>query len=225
MVKLGIYFEVDLNYPQHLHDTHKDYPLCAENRTIPSSNNERKLLLTLYNKENYVLHYKMLQFVLQQGLVLHKVHKVLQFRQSKWMKPYIELNTDLRTKSSNEFEKNFFKLLINVIYGKTMEDVRSRSDIRLKTYWDGRYGAHKIMSQPNFKRATIFDENLIAVHMSKMIVKLDKPITIGLSILDVSKVLMCDFHYNHMKPKYGNNVEIIYTGKTIVHFTSFFFSM
>lgn len=101
-----------------------------------------------------------------------------------------------------------------------MEDVRSRSDIRLKTYWDGRYGAHRAMSQPNFKRATIFDDNLIAVHMDKMSVCMDKPIIIGLTVLELSKVLMCDFHYNHMKEKYGANIEVVYTGKTIVYFHS-----
>lgn len=214
--EIGYIFEVDLFYPQYLHDHHRDYPLCAENRTVPFTKNEKKLLLSLFHKKNYVIHYKMLKFVLRQGLILHKVHRVLQFRQSKWMKPYIELNTVLRTKASNDFEKNFYKLLINVIYGKTMEDVRGHSDIRIKTYWDGRYGAHKLMAQPNFKRATIFDENLIAVHMNKMTVCMNKPIIIGLAVLELSKVLMCDFHYNHMKEKYGNNIEVIYTGKTIV---------
>lgn len=211
---IGYMFEVDLDYPHNLHDYHKDYPLCAENRTVPSARNEKKLLLTLYNKQNYVIHYRMLQFVLKQGLTLRKIHRVLQFNQSKWMKPYIELNTELRTKATNDFEKNFYKLLCNAIYGKTMENVRSRSDIRMKTHWDGRYGAKKLVAQPHFKRVTIFDENLIAVHMEKTDAYMDKPITVGMAILDLSKVLMADFHYNYMKTKYGNNVQIVYTGKT-----------
>lgn len=209
---IGYIFEVDLDYPQHLHDSHKDYPLCSENRAIPSAKNERKLLLTLYDKKNYVVHYRMLQFVLQQGLILSKIHRVLQFNQSKWMKSYIELNTELRTKASNDFEKNFYKLLCNAIYGKTMENVRSRSDISLKTYWNGRYGAQRIISKPNFKRATVFDENLIAVHMDKLNVYMDKPISIGMTVLDLSKVLMCDFHYNHMKKIYNGTIEVVYTG-------------
>lgn len=97
--EIGYIFEVDLFYPQYLHDYHKDYPLCSEHRTIPLTKNEKKLLLSLYHKQNYVLHYKMLKFVLQQGLILRKVHRVMQFRQSKWMRPYIELNTELRKKS------------------------------------------------------------------------------------------------------------------------------
>lgn len=155
----------------------------------------------------------MLQFVLQQGMILCKVHRVLQFNQSKWMKPYIELNITLRTKASNEFEKNLYKLMCNAIYGKTMENVRVRSDIRIKTEWDGRYGARKLISQPNFKRASVFDEKLIAAHMEKTNAVMNKPIAIGMTVLELSKVLMCDFHYNHMKVKYGGNLEIIYTGR------------
>lgn len=214
---IGYIFEVDLDYPQHLHDAHKDYPLCAETRTVPSTKNEQKLLLTLYNKRNYVIHYRMLQFVLQQGLLLEKIHKVIQFKQSKWMKPYIDLNTALRTKATNNFEKNFYKLLCNAIYGKTLEDDRSRCEIHLKTKYEGRYGAQGLISKPNFKRATIFDENLIAVHMNKVNTTMNKPITIGMTILDLSKVLMYDFHYNHMKKIYGNNIEIIYTGKILLN--------
>lgn len=211
--EIGYIFEVDLDYPQHLHDAHKDYPLCAETRTIPNTKNDQKLLLTLFDKRNYVLHYRMLQFVLQQGLILRKIHRVLQLNQSKWMKPYIDLNTELRTKATNNFEKNFYKLLCNSIYGKTLEDVRARIELFLKTKYEGRYGVRKLIAQPNYKRATIFDENLIAVHMDKTHVELNKPIAIGLAILDLSKVLMYDFHYNHMKKFYGDNIEIIHTGE------------
>lgn len=213
---IGYIFEVDLEYPQYLHDDHKDYPLCAENSIIPGTKNETKLLLTLYDKKNYVIHYKMLQFVLQHGLILKTIHRAIQFNQSKWMKSYIDLNTELRMKATNNFEKNFYKLLSNAIYGKTMENIRSREDIRLKTYWDGRYGARKLIAQPNFKRFTIFDENLVAIHMEKTNILMNKPIIIGMSVLDLSKVVMYDFHYNYMKPKYGNNVQLMYTGIILV---------
>lgn len=153
----------------------------------------------------------MLQCVLAQGMILKKIHRVLQFNQSKWLRPYIELNTKLRTKAKNDFEKNFFKLLCNAIYGKTMENLRLRSDIKLKTYWEGRYGARKLISLPNFKKSTIFDENLVAIEMNKTNILMNKPIAIGMSILDLSKVLMYDFHYNHMKLKYGENIIIVYT--------------
>lgn len=207
----GYIFEVDLDYPQYLHDKHKDYPFLAENCKVPHSKNDMKLLLTLFDKKNYVVHYKMLKCSLQQGLVLRKIHRVLEFEQSQWLKPYIDLNTSLRTRASNEFEKNFYKLLINAIYGKTMENVRSRVDIKLRTNWNGRWGVRKLIAMPNFKRCTIFDENLIAVHMNKTSVLMNKPITVGMAILDISKVLMYDFYYNFMQKKYGPNVEMVYT--------------
>ncbi|XP_031639677.1 uncharacterized protein LOC116351684 [Contarinia nasturtii] len=111
----------------------------------------------------------------------------------------------------NEFEKNFYKLLINAIYGKTMENVRARSDIRLKTKWNGRYGARKLVALPNFKKYSIFSDDLVAIHMNRTTVVMDKPIAIGMSILEISKVLMYDFFYNHLRKQYGENVELMYT--------------
>lgn len=117
---VGYIFEVDLDYPANLHDLHNDYPFCAENRTVPGTgkSNMKKLLLTLYDKKNYVVHYRMLKLALQHGIILKKIHRVLQFNQSDWLKPYIMLNTEMRTKATNDFEKNFFKLLCNAIFGK-----------------------------------------------------------------------------------------------------------
>lgn len=210
---IGYIFEVDLEYPQYLHDNHKDYPLCAENIVIPNTKTEKKLLLTLFNKKNYVIHYRMLQFALQQGMILRKIHQVMQFNQPQWLKSYIQLNTELRMKAGNDFEKNFFKLLCNAIYGKTMENVRLRSDIRLKSYWNGRYGARNLIAHPCYKKCTVFDENLVAIELRKESILMDKPIIIGMAILDLSKIVMYDFHYNYMELKYKGNVEIIYTGK------------
>lgn len=206
----GYILEVDLEYPTGLHDSHKDYPLCAETR-IPPGGKHKKLLLTLFNKKNYVIHYTMLKFVLSQGLILTKVHRVLKFRQSMWLRPYILLNTVQRTRATNDFEKNLYKLMSNAVYGKTMENLRNRVDIKLRTKWQGRYGAAQLIAQPNFKRRKIFDENLVAIEMLKTIIKMNKPIVIGMSVLDISKVIMYDFHYNYMKKKYEENVEILYT--------------
>lgn len=148
---------------------------------------------------------------MKQGLVLKKIRRVLHFRQSHWMKPYIMLNTTLRAKATNDFEKNFYKLLNNAIYGKTMENVRSRADIRLKTKWDGRYGVRKLFALPNFKKYTYFDTDLVAIELSKTNIKMDKPIAVGMSVLDISKELMYKFFYDHLKVKYGKNVELLYT--------------
>lgn len=207
---VGYILEVDLEYPQHLHDAHKDYPLCAESRKPPKSK-YNKLLLTLYDKCNYVVHYQMLKLLVNQGLILKKVHKVLKFTQLDWLKPYIQLNTEQRTIATNEFEKNSYKLMSNAVYGKTMENLRSRVEIKLKTDWLGRFGAAELIAKPNFKKRTIFSEDLVAIEMHKTDILMNKPIVIGMSILDISKVVMCEFHYNYMKPKYGENVEVVYT--------------
>lgn len=116
--EIGYVFEVDLDYPPNLHDLHNSYPFCAENMHVPGTKNVKKLLLTLYDKKNYVIHYRMLKLALQHGLILKKVHRVLQFNQTAWLKPYIMLNTEKRTQATNDFEKKFYKLLCNAIFGK-----------------------------------------------------------------------------------------------------------
>lgn len=208
---IGYIFEVDLEYPKELHDLHNDYPFCAENKLVPNTKNSRKLLLTLTDKNNYVIHYRMLKLAIQHKLVLKKVHRVLEFEQSPWLKSYITLNTELRKKANNEFEKNLYKLLNNAIFGKCMENVRSRVDIQLKTEWEGRAGARKLIAKPNFKRCTIFDENLVAIELKRTNIVMDKPIAVGMAILDISKVVMYDFYYNYLKPTYGVNITQCYS--------------
>lgn len=185
---------------------------CAENRIVPNTINSHKLLLTLYDKRGYVIHYRMLKLALQQGVLLRKVYRVLQFNQSEWLKQYIQLNTDMRTQATN-FEKNQFKLMSNAIFGKTMECQRKRVDIKLRSHWSNnpRYGARPLIASPHFKRCTIFNENLVAVELNRTNILMNKPITIGMSILDISKWLMYDFYYNFMKPRYGHNVDLVYT--------------
>lgn len=208
---IGYIFEFDLEYPEDIHDLHNDYPFCAENKLVPYTKTSRKLLLTFDRKEKYVIHYRMLKLALEHGLVLKKVHRVLQFEQSAWLHSYIMLNTEMRAKANNEFEKNLYKLLNNAIFGKSMENVRARVDIRLKTAWEGHHGAALLISKPNFKRRTIFDENLVAVQMSKTSILMIKPISVGMAILDISKVVMYEYYYNFLKPKYGENVCMAYT--------------
>lgn len=153
----------------------------------------------------------MLKVALEHGLLLKKVHRVLQFRQSKWLEPYISLNTRYRSEAKNEFEKDFYKLLNNSIYGKTMENLRLRSDIRLVNKWGGRVGSRSLIAKPNFKNCKIIDENLASIEMQRTHILMNRPIAVGMCVLEISKVLMYKFLYNYLKPKYGEKIQVVYT--------------
>lgn len=208
--KIGYFLEVDLEYPESLHDKHNEYPFCPEHRCPPNSKAE-KLLLTLNDKKEYLIHHQMLKGALNSGLILKKVHRVLQFNQSKWLEGYICLNTEMRTKSNTEFEKNLYKLLINAIYGKTMENVRDRVDVKIPKQWEGRYGCANLIADPKFKRRLIFNEDCVVVEMKRTNILMDKPISIGVAVLDISKTLMYDFHYDFIKKTFGTDAILAYT--------------
>jgi hypothetical protein len=196
--------EVDLDYPTELHDLHNDYPLAPESITI---NKVDKLIPNLNNKQNYIIHHENLKLYESLGLKITKIHRGIRFEESAWLKKYIDLNTDLRTQATNDFEKDFFKLMNNSVFGKTMENIENRVDVRLVTDRE----SNQIGSKPNYDSRTIFDENLIAVHMKKTKLKYDKPIYLGMCILDLSKTLMYEFHYNYIKSMYGDNARLLFT--------------
>ena len=198
--------EVDLEYPEKLHDKHNDYPLCPER--VECKNRVEKLIPNLRDKKKYVLHYKNLIQCLQQGMKLKKIHRGIRFVESEWMKPYIEMNTQLRTKAKNNFEKDFYKLMNNSVFGKTMENIRNRVDVKLVNNVER---LKKLAAKPNFKSRKIFSENLIAVHMKKTSLTMNKPVYLGMCILDLSKTIMFDFHFNYIKPKYGNKAKLLFT--------------
>ncbi|XP_077262596.1 uncharacterized protein LOC143897664 [Temnothorax americanus] len=129
------------------------------------------------------------------GMRLTRVCRVLRFAQSPWLRVYIELNTALRTRASNEFERNLYKLINNAVFDKTMENVRDHVDVRLVTRWDGRYGAEALIAKPNFHSRSVFSENLVAIELRRLEVKLNKPIYVGMSILEISKTRLYEFHY------------------------------
>ena len=141
------------------------------------------------------------------GLKQKKVHKVLHFDQKPWLKSYIEMSTELRKKAKNDFEKDFFKLMNNAVFGKPMENVRKNSEIKLVTTDMGR---NKLVSEPNYHAIKLFSENLVAIEMRKTIVKMNKPIYVGMGILDISKIFMYEFCYGYLKPKYGDRIKLCY---------------
>ena len=197
--------EVDLKYPTKLHDFHNEYPLAAERLTI---GRVEKLVPNLNDKTKYVIHHETLKLYTSLGLRITKIHKGITFNESSWLAEYIQMNTALRTKATSSFEKDFFKLANNSVFGKTMENVRNRVDIRLV---NSKEKFLKLASKPNYHSCTIFSENLVAVHMKRTKLVLNKPMYLGMSILDISKNLMYDFHYNYIKPKYGDKSKLLFT--------------
>ena len=198
--------EVDLTYPEELHDLHNDYPLCPER--VECDKGVKKLIPNLRHKKNYVVHYKTLMQYLNLGMELKKIHRGIKFIECDFLKPYIDKNTNLRTQAKNNFEKDFFKLMNNSVFGKTMENIRNRVNVKLVNTGEQ---FKKLVSKPNYESRKIFNENLVSVHMKKTSLTMNKPVYLGMSILDLSKTVMFDFHYNYIKPKYGKQAKLLFT--------------
>ena len=161
-------------------------------------NGVEKLIPNLYDKR-YVIHIRALDQALKHGLVLERIHRAIEFKQSAWMKEYIDFNTKLRTAATNDFEKDFYKLLNNAVFGKTMENIRKHSNIKLVT---NREAYLKAVMKPNFKSGTLFSKNLMGCETGKIKIVMNKPVYLGQAILDLSKIVMYEFHYDYMKQKY-----------------------
>lgn len=213
----GYILEVDLEYPYNLHGAHCDLPLCVE-KLIPPGGKSEKLVANLYNKTSYVIHYIHLKECLKQGLVLKKIYRVITFRQDSFLKKYIDLNTSLRQSSKSDFEKDFFKLLNNSIFGKTIENKRKQVNVKLVSEWEDnnnvtnkRVGARKLIAKPNLKSVSIFSENFLAIQLSLEKITLNKPIYVGFTVLEYAKTHLYQFHYNYIKSKFGDNAKLCYT--------------
>ena len=173
----GYILEVDVKYPKKLHDLHSDLPFSTERMKIDKC---KKLVCNLYNKKKYVVHIRSLIKALNHGLILKKVQRVIEFNQEAWLKPYIDMNTELRKKAKTDFEKDFFKLMNDAVFGKTMGNVRKHRDIKLVATDKRR---NQLVSESNYHAIKCFSENLLAIEMKKTKVKMNKPIDLGLSIL------------------------------------------
>ncbi|GBN71512.1 hypothetical protein AVEN_259249-1 [Araneus ventricosus] len=222
----GCILEVDMEYPPELHDLHINYPLAPERMTItpkmlsPTALNilnemkvqpalkSEKLVPNFCNKQNYVLQYRNLNFYISLGLKLTKIHLVMKFTQRCWLKDYINFNTEQRKHAKTAFEKDFFKLLNNAVYGKTMEHLRYRVKVDIV---QTKKRAEKFVASPAFHAFTIFDENLVAVQRKLTKLCLILPIQVGFVMLELSKVLLYDFHYNVIMKKYGDKARLLVT--------------
>ena len=203
--------EFDLEYPHQLHVLHNNYPLAPKKLAVPYDmlsdycqktadkygikvDDVKKLAPNLGNKTNYVVHYKNLQLYLSLGMKLPKIHKVLKFKQSDWMKNYVNFNTEnSKNTASSSFEKNNFKLMINIVYGKTIELLQKGIDVRLV---NNKKDFLKYTSRPTHITHKIFDKNYAAIHEIKPVLTLNKPICVGFTVPELSEWLMYEFHYN-----------------------------
>ena len=215
--------EVDLEYPTELHNLHNDYPLAVEKRCVlkeelspynqaflknlgEKHHSVEKLIPDLKDKSNYVCSLKNLQFYVKQGLRLKKIHKVLTATQAAWMEPFITFNTLKRTAATSKFEKDFFKLMNNSCYGKLIEDIRKR--MRVTAILNGAR-ATRLTKKPQVSGFHILDEEVTLLQSIPRIATLNKPIAAGFQVLESAKLLMADWWYCKLKPKYGDGIKLL----------------
>jgi hypothetical protein len=226
----GYVLECDFSYPKELHDLHSDYPLAPENMNITpdmyseylatqianndllTSKKNNKLVLSMLKKKKYVIHYRALKLYISLGLKLKKVHRVISFRQYPFLKGFIGMNTQMRAKAKTDFEKDLFKLANNSLFGKTMQNDRKHSDCKFVTFADDiettdeeQQRAIRTYSSVFCKSFRIINKRTVLYEYMKKKLRLNKPIYIGTAILDISKTLMYDFHYNSVKKWYPDD--------------------
>jgi hypothetical protein len=224
----GYFIDCDLRFPKEIHDKLKEYPPCPENITpniewfsksqieigekngvIKNGkyNGGNKLIPHLFEHKNYVIHYRNLKFVKALGVEIGDIHNVISFKQSAWLAPFIDFNTKKRQEAKNDFEKDFFKLMNNSVYGKTMENVKNRMQLHMTT---SKENAVKWFSKLNFKDARYF-EGLHLIEMYNLEVEYNKPVYVGTSVLDLSKLCMMDFHYNTIEVNFHGKYNLVYS--------------
>ena len=215
---VGYMIEVDLSYPNYLHDEHALFPLAPEKRSVrasewspwtrnmasryklPIKDGAPKLLLTLEDKNNYILHYSLLQFYLSQGLVLKKVHRALRFNQGRWMRDFVLKNAQKRKEALSSFDQDMYKLCINSLYGKCLQSNKNKIDFKLITEKEKFL---KLSSKPIFKGFQIINSGLVGVELKQPEVQLSHVLYTGAAILDLSKMHLYKFHYDYMMSIYG----------------------
>jgi len=227
----GYVLECDLEYPEELHDKHNDYPLAPERLAVNAkmwSSTQRdlhmvytqkdafvtgmsstKLVPNLYSKTRYCVHSRNLKFYLKQGMRLTKVYRAIEFKQSAWMRVYIEKNQNLRAASTSDFEKNFYKLMNNACYGKTCENQRKRTNIQLVT---DVVKTQKLLSLPQTLSFRVFTPDIAAIELMKPRCLINRPFYVGFTVLEFAKLHMYRFHYDFVKPLWpGTKSQLLFT--------------
>ncbi|KAL5259617.1 hypothetical protein ACHWQZ_G009911 [Mnemiopsis leidyi] len=215
--------EVDLKYPEHLHDLHNDYPLAVEKKAIRKDQLSQfnmdcleavsekftpteKLCPDLTGKTKYVMSLRNFQLCVTHGLIPERIHRVLIADQRAFLQPYIEFNSKKRQESKSKFSSDFFKLCNNAIYGKFIEDIRKRSNVSaVKTARK----AEKLIARPQYMGFRVLDETVTLVQSAKKLVKLNKPIACGFIVLENAKCIMGSFWYDILKPRYGSDIKLL----------------
>ena len=168
------------------------------------------LVPNLSSKIKYVVHCRNLQLYLSLGMKLTKSHRILKFKQSEWLKKYMDFNTDKTKNAANSFEKDFFKLMNNSVFGKRMENLRKRINVALINHAKDYV---RSISKPIFVSQKIFIKNFVAINEIKPVLTLNKPVYVEFSISDLSKVLMYEFHYKYIKNKF--DAKLLFTIQTV----------
>ena len=217
---IGYFFEVDLMYPENIKEKTKHFPFVPENKKNFSDymkeikpdiyTQTKKLVCDWSDKKNYLVHYRMLKFYLRHGMIVDIIHNIISFRQSRWLEKYINFNTQKRNQAVNDFEKDFYKLLNNAFYGKTMENVRNRLKIKFIKKDDYRE-IIKQQSKLTFNGIHKSYENCDSYTFKQNEVLMDKPIYLGFTVLELSKLLMHETFYNKLQPYFGQeNIQCHY---------------
>ena len=222
----GFILEVDLEYPEDLHNAHIAYPLAPERMMVQQkwmSEYQHNLLgvgvaptrLRIWSQTSITrtamcFTIGICSYTCLWACVWLRSHRALRFDQSPWMEPYIRMSTELRKKAASDFEKDIYKLMNNSVFGKTMENLRKLVDVKLVLSHE-QDKLRRLIASPAFARANIFDNDLAAIQVHKSRLVFNRPVYVGMSILELSKRLMYDFYYNQLKVQYGESCQLLYT--------------
>ena len=221
---IGCFVEVDLKYPDNIKEKTKNFPIAPMNKKInPDNFNDymktikpdtytqtKKLICDWSYKKKYLIHYRMLKFYVRHGMIVDKVHDIISFTQSRWLEKYINFNTQRRNKAKNDFEKDFYNLLNNAFYGKTMENVGNRLKIKYIKKDDYKE-IIKQQSKLSFNGIHKSYENCDSYTFKQNGVFMDKPIYLGFSVLELGKLLMYETYYDKLQPSFGQeNIQLHY---------------